>query len=76
MSERCETKPMTAREQIGKCPGCRAYLWAEVDIVTTVSNPGVTSSGRAAVVATPRIVEMRLPAHHCKRNDQGEWEEA
>lgn len=60
----------TVRHNVGTCPACRGYLWAEVDIDVAVSEPTMTREGKATVYASPEVVGMRV-AHSCWRDEDG-----
>lgn len=70
-----EIEPVTLRHNVGTCPACRDYLWAEVDIAVRVSPPTLDRDGKASVYATPEFRGMRVE-HRCRRTDDGEWESA
>jgi hypothetical protein len=61
--------PTTVKHNVGKCPACRDFLWAEVDIEVSVGAPTMTRDGTAIVNATPRMVGMRVE-HSCQREEE------
>ena len=68
------TEATTVRHNVGTCPACREFLWAEVDIVVDVGEPTMTRDGAPIVNTHPRIVGMRVE-HRCEggRDDEGTW---
>lgn len=62
--------PMTKRAKVGECPACKAYLWADVEIEVSVSEPE-WRDGKAVAYATPRLIGMAV-AHSCWIDDDGE----
>lgn len=63
-------EPVTRRTKAGTCPACQAYLWADVDIAVTVSEPEFRG-GQARVHTSTRLVSMTV-AHSCWIDDEGE----
>jgi hypothetical protein len=61
----------TVRHNVGTCPACRGFLWADVEIEVSIGEPTITHEGRAHVYATPRMVSMAV-AHSCWRDEDGE----
>lgn len=68
------TEPTTVRHNVGTCPACHAYLWAEVDIAVKVNPPTLARDGKAHVYASPHFLGMRVE-HYCARDEDGEWTE-
>lgn len=62
-------QPTTVKHNVGTCPACRDFLWAEVDLVVDVSEPTLTRQGAAIANAHPRIVGMRV-THRCQVEDE------
>ena len=65
------TGPTTHRHKVGTCPACRDYLWAEVDVIVTISEPTIDVEGKPHVFVTPRCVAMRL-SHECAKGEDDE----
>ncbi len=67
-------EPITQEVNVGTCPVCRAYLWAEVDVVREISEPKWEKPVNAYAAATAtayvscRLDAMRLN-HECKKDD-------
>jgi hypothetical protein len=57
--------PVTKRHNVGTCPACREYLWADVDLSVTVSEPALSREGKGSVYADVVIEGMRL-THECR----------
>jgi len=56
--------PVTTRHNVGTCPACRDYLFAEVDLSVEVSEPTLSREGKGSVFARVVIEAMRLN-HQC-----------
>ena len=56
--------PVSVRHNVGTCPACRDYLWADVDLSVSVSEPILDREGKGSVYASVVIEAMRLN-HQC-----------
>lgn len=65
MSEQTVTEHGPVRQNVGTCPACRDYLWADVWIATTVSPPTLDREGKAHVCASAKPTAMRV-SHECR----------
>lgn len=59
----------TLRHRIGRCPGCRGYVWAFVDVESTLGKPSLDSEGRAMSDSHAVITGARID-HKCQREEQ------
>lgn len=62
---------VTLPHRVGKCPACRDYLWAEVDVRTSIGDPRLSDEGKAVVSAYAEVVAMRL-THECAQDDSAD----
>lgn len=59
----------TVKRNVGTCPACREYLWAEVDIAAKVSEPDwPITLDKPTIYARVSIVGMRLE-HTCAKEE-------
>lgn len=52
------------RHNLGTCPACRDYLWADVTIVSRVAPPSLSVEGKTLTHSNARAVAMRVE-HRC-----------
>ena len=58
--------PHTKAYNVGTCPGCREFLWAEVTMVATVGEPYLSDDMRSArAYVSAEIVGVDLARHTC-----------
>lgn len=60
----------TVKRNVGTCPACRAFLWADIDLTATVTGPSWdTCLDKPSIYARVNIVAMRLE-HACSKEDE------
>lgn len=62
----------TVKHNVGTCPACRSFLWAEVEIDVVVGEPTMSREGRAHVFASPKFLGMTV-GHSCQRDEDDSW---
>jgi hypothetical protein len=58
------TRTDVVRHKVGVCPACRDYLWADVEVLSKVSAPSLSTEGQALVYASAKPVSM-VVSHSC-----------
>jgi hypothetical protein len=60
----------TVKRKVGECPACRAYLWGEVEIRTTVRDPFWSDrEPRPTATASAKAVAMSV-THECRKTEE------